>query len=175
MPIAIIGIENLLVEEDSVRGRQVMPEAMRVLGAFGSYYKMVLSSADRRLEPLEYLLQVNGVIQGKSYERILFRSPGWEDLSVAELRYEHFRKVRVEQGDVGIFIDASPTVLATLLSNGATTLLWNRAFYRRPEFRPDRKPPASWASLVEEQERQTFLKREDERVKAKLEESEFEF
>ena len=173
MPAALVAVENVLIESDAIKGRHPIGEAMRFVGALNAAYKVVLSSSDTDKEKLDYLLQINGIVQGRTYDSLLLRDVEWGDLSEPELRAEHFKQLRLNSGVSSLFVDSNPESCAAVMYMGGTVLLWQRAHYGRAEFRPDRPRPKSWADLEQEAERQVFLKREDERAIVEHSVSEF--
>lgn len=173
MAAALIAVEDVLIESDAIRGKHPISEAMRFVGVLNGAYRVFLSSTDSNRERLEYLLQINGIIQGRTYDTLLVRDVEWKDLDEPELRAEHFKQVRLNSGISALFVGANPAACARAMYMGATVLLWQRAQYARPEFRPDRPRPAAWQELEAEAERQVFLKRQDERATVEHEESEF--
>lgn len=176
MPAALVAIEGFLMEVDSIRGRHPLPDVLRLVGNLNGPYKVILSSAEPEAsqEKLEYSLMVNGIVQGRTYDTLLMRQVQWGELSEADLRVEHFKHVRMNSGMSALFFSGDADACAKVMYAGGNVLLWSRAQYARPEFRPDRPKPRAWSDLAEEAERQVFLRREDERLSMEHEESEFQ-
>ena len=173
MTVALVAVEDVLFEVDTIRGRHPIAAAVRLVGALTTGYKVVLCSTESSEKALEHALQVNGLIQGRHFDQVVVTRPEWYDLHDHEVRLAQFRMVSADRGQVGLYVDSDPEACALVMGAGCNVLLWNRARDTRPEFRPERTRPKPWSALAEEAERQVELRTADERLKAQHEQSEF--
>ena len=97
----------------------------------------------------------------------------WDDLLGAEtvidpdepLRYRQIARAR-SLGQVHLYVDGDPSVVAEALRLGMPTLLFSSPSYARPEFRPDApKGVRKWDDLVAERTRQQAMIAVDTRVR----------
>lgn len=84
---------------------------------------------------------------------------GGETLRQAQIQY--LRTL----GPVSLVIDPDPATVAWLLSTGTPALLHAHPKYSRPEFRPDAPGIRTWATIMEELDRQAEMLTSDDRLR----------
>lgn len=159
-PTAVIPVEGVLRKPSGVPD----DAGRRLYHGLAGTYRIVLVAleADSAVQMSEWL----GMEGFTKHDHIVYpmgwargiRIPQW--LNIA-------RSLKLGYGyDVDVIVVTDPADAKVLIENGYSTMLWTRAAYALPEWRPDHKAGVQpWADLTAEIEAQRAARATDNRMR----------
>lgn len=150
----VLSLDGVLRSDtgDLVTDGLFMYRSMKVLGRV-----ILLTSMDRQMA--EVWLMMHNM---SDYDELIDSSVALDPSE--KLRHRQLAVART-RGEITMYVDADPSMVAESLRLGITSLLFSSPQYSRPEFRPDApKGVRRWDDLVGERTRQQALKAADYRL-----------
>ena len=165
MSTALIYVEGVLGESSTLHGFYPLPDGVKLAHALQTGYRLVLGTTRTDSDAVEHWLLVNGITRPAFYTELLWRQPGWGDLTDPMLRLEQAAALRANGSDLGLVVSADPGTVLLVTEMGFPSLLFTNPSYRWSEYRPDKKRlPKPWEEIDQEVIRQKELKAKDPRL-----------